>query len=85
MIDGRVVRMIAPLVAALGLAACGGGESARGESASASPASGESAGAVSENPLPVVDVIDLATGEPTPLAALLPADKPLLVWFWAPW
>lgn len=39
---------------------------------------------VTPSPLPVVDVHDLETGELVPLAAELPADRPVLVWFWAP-
>ncbi len=37
-----------------------------------------------ESPLPQVEVRDVATGEMLQLAALLPSDRPLLVWFWAP-
>ncbi|HEX5616733.1 MAG TPA: hypothetical protein VFZ83_16405 [Acidimicrobiia bacterium] len=39
---------------------------------------------VGTSPLPVVDVLDVATGETVALAERLPADRPLLVWFWAP-
>ncbi|MDZ4827906.1 MAG: hypothetical protein SGJ13_15805 [Actinomycetota bacterium] len=39
---------------------------------------------VGESPLPEVEVRDVATGESLQLAALLPSDRPLLVWFWAP-
>lgn len=41
-------------------------------------------GAESASPLPAVDVVDVATGETVALAGLLPADKPVLVWMWAP-
>jgi hypothetical protein len=36
------------------------------------------------SPLPTVDVVNVASGETVALASLLPADKPLLVWMWAP-
>ena len=36
------------------------------------------------NPLPAVDVIDVATGSTVNTGTLLPASKPVLVWFWAP-
>ncbi len=58
------------------MGACGGG---------AGPTAIDTASeASSGSPLPAVDVADLHTGEPASLAAQLPADKPLLVWFWAP-
>jgi hypothetical protein len=34
--------------------------------------------------LPVVEVLDVATSAPVQLNSLLPADRALLVWFWAP-
>ncbi len=34
--------------------------------------------------LPDVDVVDLATGETVNLASFAPADRPILLWFWAP-
>jgi hypothetical protein len=36
------------------------------------------------NPLPVMDVTDIKTGQPVALASFLDGKKPLLVWFWAP-
>jgi hypothetical protein len=36
------------------------------------------------SPLPAVEVRDLGTGASADLAGLLPADRPLLIWFWAP-
>ena len=42
------------------------------------------AAAPKPSPLPDVTVRDAATGQPVALAAQLPADRPLLVWFWAP-
>lgn len=34
--------------------------------------------------LPDVEVVDIATGEKLALTSLVPAQRPLLVWFWAP-
>jgi hypothetical protein len=38
----------------------------------------------SRSVLPDVIVRDVATGAEMPLASLVPAERPLLVWFWAP-
>ena len=35
-------------------------------------------------PLPVVDVFDVATGEKVAFSELVPAEQPILLWFWAP-
>lgn len=34
--------------------------------------------------LPSVDVVRIATGESVNLASLAPADRPMVLWFWAP-
>ena len=34
--------------------------------------------------LPSVDLTDVRTGGTVDLAALVPAEQPLLLWFWAP-
>lgn len=34
--------------------------------------------------LPAVDVRDVHTGATVDLASLVPADRPILLWFWAP-
>lgn len=36
------------------------------------------------SPLPAVDVLDVATGDTVNFASLIPADRPVLLWFWAP-
>ena len=36
------------------------------------------------NELPAVNVVDVASGESLLLSSLAPADRPILVWFWAP-
>lgn len=48
------------------------------------PTDSTTAPPVGVSPLPAVDVRDVASGETVALAELLPADRPLLVWFWAP-
>jgi hypothetical protein len=40
--------------------------------------------AVVGSPLPVVPAVDLHTGKVVRLDWLLPGDKPVLIWFWAP-
>ena len=34
--------------------------------------------------VPDLQVVDVATGASSSLRALLPGDKPVLLWFWAP-
>jgi len=34
--------------------------------------------------LPAIDTIDVRTGDTVNLQSLVPSDKPLLLWFWAP-
>jgi hypothetical protein len=73
------------LAASLALAACGGGGSGSGSSADAGPRPDLPVAEASINsPLPPVTVRDVSTGEWVQLANALPADTPLLVWFWAP-
>lgn len=73
----------AALAGALLLGACAGGttglstESAAGDSAT-------QAAEGSQNQLPKVDVIDLATGEMVNVASFAPSSTPLVFWFWAP-
>lgn len=52
-----------------------------GPATSATPGTKAPAG---ESPLPEVDVLDVATGDTVQFAGLLPADRALLFWFWAP-
>lgn len=74
------------LAATLALAACGGtsGSSSGTGAAQTGVDPGVASGAESASPLPAVDVVNIATGETVALAGLLPADKPVLVWMWAP-
>lgn len=71
------------VAAALALSACGGDNPSAGP-APAGGGSGSSAAAQGASPLPAVDVVDVSSGDTVALASLLPADKPTLVWMWAP-
>ena len=41
-------------------------------------------GAPGPNDLPAITVVDVVSGESLVLSSLAPADRPILVWFWAP-
>jgi ferric-dicitrate binding protein FerR (iron transport regulator) len=62
-------------------AGCAGTGTTAGEDRSETTASANTATAAG---LPEVDVLDVADGSTVQLGSLLPAEKPLLVWFWAP-
>lgn len=73
------------------LATGGGGDTSGSQSSPSAPASVEPGGvpssgdaASARNQLPDVTVIDVATGSEVNLRALVPADNPLVLWFWAP-
>jgi hypothetical protein len=36
------------------------------------------------SPLPRVEVLDVASGARVQFADLIPAERPVLLWFWAP-
>ncbi len=60
----------------LGLAACGGSSSqSSGNAPPTTPANVK---------LPAVEVQNSGTGETVNFASILPAEKPVLFWFWAP-
>lgn len=87
---------VAALAAAVLAAACGGTESAPVATAPAPPADpppapGPSpapesppADAAGANDLPAVTVVDVVSGESLVLSSLAPANRPILLWFWAP-
>ena len=52
--------------------------------ATEAPAEEAAAEPAGENQLPDVDVVDLATGQNVNLASFAPADRPIVLWFWAP-
>ena len=72
------------LAGALALSACGGGGDSSAGPATARDSSGTDAAAEGASPLPAVNVVDVISGETVALDSLLPADKPTLVWMWAP-
>ncbi|MEZ5233686.1 MAG: hypothetical protein R2749_13425 [Acidimicrobiales bacterium] len=74
---------------ALVLSACGGSGAdgagdVAGSAGTSTGAESSVGGAAQASPLPAVTVTDIASGAAVPLDSLLPADKPLLVWMWAP-
>lgn len=83
---GVLARFSLPLAGSLAALAmftgCSSDGPARGAEVSSSAPNAAAAG-VSD--LPAVTVRNLGTGESADLKALLPAGKPLLVWFWAPY
>ena len=52
--------------------------------AEAEPDAEPAAEPAGENQLPVVEVVDLATGDNVLLSSFAPADRPIVLWFWAP-
>ncbi len=79
------------LTALLGLAvaACGSGatESASTTRDGSPQATAEAVGPAapaSDSVLPSVEVIEVTTEEKVDVASLVPNDKPILLWFWAP-
>ena len=73
-------RSLLAFVVALSLvaAACGG------DGASTAPAGGIPEVIPGIGALPAVEVLDVANGDTVDVSTLLPADKPLLLWCWAP-
>ena len=73
--------------------ACGGGGSSAEQAAELSAVAADSGDAAAEteneadpsvNELADVEVIDVATGDLVNLKSFAPADKPIVLWFWAP-
>ena len=85
-------RRVAALIATgVLIGACGaGGDTATGPDGSpvtvqaADPGPRPDLPADSTSPLPKVTVRNVGTGEWVQLANFLPAERPLLLWFWAP-
>jgi len=75
--------VFAALAGALLLGACAGGTTGLATDTGATDTA-DQAGAVTQNQLPDVDVIDLATGEMVNVASFAPSSTPLVFWFWAP-
>ena len=64
------------LVVALSMAAAGCAGGSDSGSTGAGPSLGQG--------MPAAEVVDLADGATVDLADYGPGDKPLLIWFWAP-
>ena len=80
----RVLVGIVALSAVLA-AACAGTADPPPAAAPAGPADPPPAAApAGPNALPQVSVVDVASGDSIVLSSLAPADRPILVWFWAP-
>ncbi len=77
LVDGMNKRMVWTAIGVLVLSACGAGPASRTNS---------SAGGSSESisPLPAIEVEDVTGDRRVALDAFVPADRPTLVWFWAP-
>lgn len=71
-------------LAALGLVACGGGGgSAEGSGGPAERAAGPEAPREAERGSYIPEVT-VSSGNEFALGSLVPSDRPVLVWFWAP-
>ena len=81
-------------VVALGLVACGGDDgsgSAQSPTSTAAPTDPVTQpppptpeAASPPSAMPDITVVDVASGAEVALGSLVPSDRPLLVWFWAP-
>lgn len=84
--SSKAAKLSAVVAAAFVLGACGGAadDVATNPVAETSTAQQEPAAEGSQNQLPDVNVVDLATGEEVNLASFAPTDNPIVLWFWAP-
>jgi hypothetical protein len=74
-------------LAALGLVACGGGGGGGSAGSGAAPAEaprGAGPPAPGTSAIPEVTVLDVASGDEFALGSIVPSERPVLVWFWAP-
>ena len=79
----RTIELLA-LAASITLAACGN-DSVKVQSANTGAGTEISVATPAfKNPLPAVTVRDVGAKADLNLQSLLPADKPLVIWFWAP-
>ena len=69
-------------IVAIVAAACGGDEPSPAPPVAPEPA--PPAADAGPNTLPDVTVLDVASGESVVVSSLAPADRPILVWVWAP-
>ena len=79
-------------LAALGLVACGGGGNGPAGRPAAPTGNPQAAGPVAPgaqpdpgtSDIPAVTVRDVASGDEFALGSVVPSERPVLVWFWAP-
>jgi hypothetical protein len=77
-------------VVALVAVACGGDDSGDTDSGAAPPPSSTTTVTMAapappaEVEVPEVSLTDVASGEEVSLASLVPSERPVLFWFWAP-
>ena len=87
-VHSRKARLLAVLAAtALMTAACAGSEPSQVSAPPAAPPADPApapAPADPANDLPAVTVVNVVSGESSVLSSLAPADRPILLWFWAP-
>ncbi len=86
----RVTAAASFAVLALAASACGSDSSTE---TTAAPAGSEAEAEHQEPDLPelatnddvrLIELLDVATGEPTTIADTVTGDRPVLLWFWAP-
>jgi hypothetical protein len=85
------VAVVVAALAALGLVACGGGGGGGSAGSGAAPAEQPRAagppapGTVPQtSAIPDVSVLEVASGDEFSLGSIVPSERPVLVWFWAP-
>jgi hypothetical protein len=71
------------LTAACGQTPASRPDEARPKATQSAPAERQPGGAAA-SVLPAIEVLDVASGTSVDLGSLVPADRPTLLWFWAP-
>jgi len=72
------------MVLAAVAAGCGAGQESGSGQGADSPAAQASGSGQPVGFLPDLSVTDVGTGTDVALPSLVPADRPVLLWFWAP-
>lgn len=79
------VAVAAAALAAVGLAACGeGGDPSAGSAVTTAGNPRAAAAAAPGSAIPAVTVLDVGSGDEFALGSIVPSERPVLVWFWAP-
>ncbi len=83
----KPAKALASATVALGLfaGACSGASTTDVASSTTGDTPTEAPSLSGESDLPDVEMINLNTGESVQLASYAPADKPIVLWFWAPY